>query len=269
MDTLGILAGNGVMPKEVINHCKSTKRDFFVVGLEPHVTPEIAIDTPHIFTKIGEVGKIFKALKENNVKTIVFAGGIRRPSLKEVLPDWEGVKLMGKLAMKKMSDDNIFRALIIEIENRGFTVVGAHEVMPDILFNEGLYGKIKPSPADLDDIEIGIKVAKAMGALDVGQSCVVQESIVLAVEAREGTDAMINRVGALKRAGKAPVFIKVSKPGQEQRVDLPVIGTRTMEFIIQNGIKGIIVESGATIFLEKDKVLKMADEAKIFILGVK
>jgi len=268
MQKLGILAGNGTMPKEVIEHCKATNRDYFVVGLEPYIDTTIIKDSPHVLAKIGEIGKIFKSFQINEVKEIVFAGGIRRPSFKELIPDWEGVKLLGKLAIKKMSDDDIFKMLISEIESKGFKVIGAQEVMPHILFTDGLYGKTKPSEADFEDIKLGIKVAKAMGSLDVGQACVVQESIILAVEAREGTDAMIERVGTLKRAGKPPVFIKVVKPDQDTRVDLPVIGPRTMECVIRNGIKGLAVEAGGTIFLEKEKVLKMADNAKIFVIGV-
>ncbi|MCL2039160.1 MAG: UDP-2,3-diacylglucosamine diphosphatase LpxI [Bacteroidetes bacterium] len=269
MEKLGILAGNGTMPKEVIEHCKAIKRDFFVVGIEPFVLPETLYETPHILVKIGEIGKIFKYFQANKVKEVVFAGGIRRPSFKELIPDWEGAKLITKLAIKKMSDDNIFRVLIDEIELKGFKVVGAHEVMPQMLFSEGVYGKTKPSKEDFEDIQIGIKVAKTLGELDVGQSCVVQEGIILAVEAREGTDNMIDRISALKRDGKAPVLIKMAKPKQEIRVDLPTIGTRTIEFMKKNGVKGLAVEIGSTIFLEKEKVIKMANEAKIFIVGVK
>ena len=269
MTKLGIIAGNGVMPKEVIEHCKKIKRDYFVVGLEPYVLTETVEGSPHILAKIGEIGKIFKYFQAKGVKEIVFAGGIRRPSFKELIPDWEGVKLMGKIAINSMGDDDIFRKLFDEIEKKGFKVVGAQDVVPEMMLTEGTYSKTKPTKADLLDIELGIKVSKAMGQLDVGQACVVQENIVLAVEAREGTDAMINRVSELKRKGKAPVFIKVTKPGQDTRVDLPVIGPRTMEFIISNGIKGIAVETGATLFLEKEKVFKMAEEAKVFIMGIK
>ena len=265
MDKLGIIAGNGTMPQEVIAHCKSTNRDFFMVGLEPYVLPETLHDTPHISAKIGEIGRIFKHFHLNGVIEIVFAGGIQRPSLKELIPDLEGLKLMTKLAIKRMSDDNVFRILINEIEARDYKVVGAHEVMPHVLFEQGSYGSVKPSKSDMADIQKGVKVAKTMGELDVGQSCVVQEGIILAVEAREGTDNMIDRVAALKRTGRPPILVKIKKPGQDMRVDLPTIGPKTMEYLIKNGVKGLAVEAGSTIFLEKEKVLKMANEAKIFI----
>ncbi|MCL2041967.1 MAG: UDP-2,3-diacylglucosamine diphosphatase LpxI [Bacteroidales bacterium] len=269
MEKLGILAGNGAMPKEVVDHCKTTNREFFVVGLEPHVLPETVQDTPHVLAKVGEIGKILKNFQKNQVKEIVFAGGVRRPSLKELIPDWEGAKLMTKLAIRKMSDDDIFRMLFNEIEKKGFKVVGAQEVMPQMLLLEGACGKTKPSKEDLEDIQTGIKVAQALGALDVGQACVVQEGMILAVEAKEGTDAMMDRAHSVKRSGKSPVLVKIVKPGQETRVDLPTIGPRTIEAMKRNGIKGMAVEIGGTLLLEREKTIKMADEAKIFIVGVK
>ena len=268
MKKLGILAGNGTMPKEVVEHCKTTNREYFVVGLEPYVLLATINETPHALVKIGEIGKIYKHFEQNHVKEIVFAGGIRRPSLKELIPDWEGAKLMTKLAVKKMSDDNIFRFLFEEIEMKGFHVVGAHEVMPQILFNEEHFGKKKPTKADLENIEYAIRVSKALGSLEVGQACVVQEGIILAVEAREGTDNMIDRVSALTRKGRPPILVKLTKPGQDPRVDLPTIGPRTIEYMIKNGIKGLAVERGLTIFLEKERVLKMIEEANIFVIGI-
>jgi len=269
MEKLGILAGNGAMPKEVVEYCKATDREFFVVGLEPHVLPETLQDAPHITAKIGEIGKILKNFQKNQVKEIVFAGGVRRPSLIELIPDWEGAKLMTKLAIKKMSDDDIFNFLIKEIESKGFKVVGAQEVMPHVLISDGICGKTKPTKEDFEDIKIGIKVSKTLGALDIGQACVVQEGVILAVEAKEGTDGMMDRIPSLKRSGKAPVVVKTARPGQDPRVDMPTIGPKTIEAMKRNGIKGMAVEGGGTILLEKDKTMKMADEAKIFIVGVR
>ena len=266
---LGMIAGSGMMPVEIINYCNKTGREIYVVGLEPFASEEQLKDVPHSFAKIGEVGKMIKALKNNNVYEIVLAGGIKRPSFKELIPDWEGMKVIGKLAMKKTSDDNMFRAVIDEIENFGFKVVGIEEVVPEMLFFEGIYGKAKPSKEDMDDINRGITVAKALGAVDVGQAVVVQEGMVLAVEAIEGTDMMLSRAATVKKQGKAPIMVKVLKPGQDMRVDLPAIGLQTIEQLKKYGIKGIAVEAGGILLIEREAVIKMADEAGIFILGVK
>jgi len=266
---IGLIAGSGMMPVEIIKHCNKHNIPVFVVGLEPFATAEQLNDAPHIFAKMGEAGKILKALKENNVRDIVLAGGIKRPSFKELIPDWEGMKIVAKLAMKKMSDDNLFRAVMDEIENRGFKIVGIEEVVPEMLFQEGVYGNVKPSKEDMDDIERGWTVAKAIGAVDVGQAVVVQEGLVLAMEAIEGTDAMLARAASLRKEGKKPIMVKVLKPGQDMRVDLPAIGLQTMELFVQYGIGGIAVEAGGILLIEKEAVIKKADENGVFIVGMK
>ena len=266
---LGMIAGGGMMPVEIIKHCNSTGKGIFVVGIEPFAKEEQLKDAPHIFAKIGEAGKITKALKKNNVHDIVLAGGIKRPSFKELLPDWDGAKLMAKLAIKKMSDNNLFTAIMDEIERRGFKVVGIEEVVPQMLFSEGVYGLVKPSTDDMFDIQRGITVAKALGAVDVGQAVVVQEGMVLAVEAIEGTDMMLSRAAIVKKQGKAPVMVKILKPGQDKRVDLPAIGLQTIEQLKKYGMKGIAVEAGGILMIEGEAVVKTADKAGIFIIGMK
>ena len=263
-----MIAGGGMMPVEIIKHCNNTGREIFVVGIEPFAQKDELKNAPHIFAKIGEAGKILNALTQNEVDCVVLAGGIKRPSFKELIPDWKGAKLMAKLAIRTMSDDNMFRAVIDEIERNGFKVVGIEEVVPQMLFSKGIYGKIKPSAGDMDDIERGVTVAKALGAVDVGQAVVVQEGMVLAVEAIEGTDMMLSRASTVKKPGKAPVMVKILKPGQDLRVDLPAIGLQTVEQLKKYGIKGIAVEAGGILLIEREAVIKMADEEGIFIIGI-
>ncbi|MDR2038028.1 MAG: UDP-2,3-diacylglucosamine diphosphatase LpxI [Bacteroidales bacterium] len=265
---LGMLAGSGMMPVEIIKYCKQKGIDLFVVGLEPFANEDVFADLPHTMAKLGEAGKIVKALKGYGVQYVVMAGGIKRPSLKELIPDWEGMKIMGKLAIKKMGDDSMFRAIIHEFESRGFKIVGIEDVIPEMLFTEGIYGKVKPSDDDMDDIKRGIEVAKALGSVDVGQAVVVQEGMVLAVEAVEGTDNMLSRASMLKKSGKAPVMVKIKKPGQEVRTDMPAIGLQSIEQLKKYGMKGIAVESGGILLIEKEEVIKMADESGIFIIGM-
>lgn len=268
MKKLGLIAGAGMMPVEIIKHCTATGREIFVVGLENFATEEQLAGAPHTFARIGEAGKILKAFKNAGVHDIVMAGGIKRPSFKELIPDWEGVKIVARLAMKRLSDDKLFRAVIDEIENHGFHVVGIEEVVPEMLFKEGVYGRVKPSSDDMDDVQRGVEVARALGAVDVGQACVVQEGMVLGVEAVEGTDALLARAAGLRRDGKKPVMVKVLKPGQDMRVDLPAIGLQTIESLVRHGIGGIAVEAGGILLIERDAVIAMADREGIFILGL-
>ena len=269
MNKLGMIAGGGMMPVEIIKHCNDTGREIFVVGIEPYAKEDELKDAPHVFCTMGEVGKMLKAFEKTGVREIVLAGGIKRPSFKELIPDWEGAKLMAKLALKKMSDNNLFIAVMDEIERHGFKVVGIEEVVPEMMFQEGIYGKVKPSGEDMDDIKRGVTVAKALGAVDVGQAVVVQEGMVLAVEAIEGTDMMLSRAATVKKQGKAPVMVKILKPGQDMRVDLPAIGLQTVEQLKKYGMRGIAVEAGGILLIEREAVIKMADEAGIFILGMK
>ncbi len=266
---LGLIAGSGMMPVEIIRHCNAIGREIFVVGLESFATEEQLGDVPHIFARMGEAGKILKAFEVNGVHDIVLAGGIKRPSFKELIPDWEGVKIVARLAAKRLSDDQLFRAVMDIIESRGFHVVGIEEVVPEMLFAEGVYGKIKPTKDDMEDIRRGVTVAKAIGAVDVGQAVVVQEGMVLAVEAVEGTDRMLARAAEVKRGGKAPVMVKVLKPGQDLRVDLPAIGLQTIEQLKKYGIGGIAVEAGGILLIEREAVIRLADEAGLFIIGLK
>jgi DUF1009 family protein len=266
---LGMIAGGGMMPVEIIKYCNENGTEIFAVGIEPYATEEQLKDVPHTFATIGEAGKMIKALKHAGARNIVLAGGIKRPSFKELIPDWEGMKIMARLAIKKMSDDSMFRAVIDEIEKHGFKVVGIEEVVPGMLFSEGIYGRVKPSPEDMDDIQRGITVAKALGAVDVGQAVVVQEGMVLAVEAIEGTDMMLARAASVKKPGKAPVMVKILKPGQDMRVDLPAIGLQTIEQLKKHGIRGIAVEAGGILLIEREAVIQTANNAGIFIVGMK
>jgi DUF1009 family protein len=218
--------------------------------------------------RLGEVGKVMKFFKEHGVTELVLAGGIKRPALKELIPDFEAVKILAKVALSKKTDDGLFRAVIAEIEARGFHVLGIEEVVPEMLFHEGVYGRVKPSSGDMDDIRRGIEIVRALGAVDVGQAVVIQEGIVLAVEAVEGTDAMLSRAASLKKPGKAPVMVKILKPGQDTRVDLPAIGIQTVEQLSKYGIGGIAVEAGGILVIERQGVIAAADAAKIFIIGM-
>jgi DUF1009 family protein len=265
---VALVAGNGVMPLQIIKSCREKGVDVFTVCLVPFAREEDYADVPHVMARIGEVGKILNYFRENDAMDIVMSGGIKRPAFKELIPDWEGTKMLAKLALKKLGDDSLFRAVIADLEARGFRVRGIEEVVPEMMFYEGIYGKVKPSKDDMEDIRRGIEVAKALGAVDVGQAVVVQEGMVLAVEAAEGTDMMLERAAAVRKPGKAPVMVKIKKPGQDTRTDMPAIGIRTIEKLKACGIGGIAVESGGILVIERRETIECADREGIFIIGM-
>jgi DUF1009 family protein len=265
---IGLIAGGGMMPVEIIRLCRARGIEVYVAGLSPWADETAFQGVEHVAARIGEVGKMMKFFKTHGVVELVLAGGIKRPSLKELIPDVEAVKILAKVALKKTSDDGLFRAVIDQIEERGFHVLGIEEIVPEMLFQEGVYGRVRPSSDDMDDIRRGVEVARAVGAVDVGQAVVVQEGIVLAVEAVEGTDAMLSRAASLRKPGKAPVMVKIVKPGQDTRVDMPAMGLQTIEQLAKYGMGGIAVEAGGILVIEREAVIAAADAAKIFIIGM-
>ena len=175
---------------------------------------------------------------------------------------------MAKAGVKALGDDGILKAAIDEIEKEGFSVIGAETILKDCLSTLGLYGKVKPDKQALKDIAKGYQVAKILGQADVGQSVVVADGLVLSVEAIEGTDALIIRSASLPRSKVKPVLVKVKKPKQETRADLPTIGTQTVENAFSSGFAGIAVEAGSAFVVDRDAVIKKADELGIFVVGI-
>jgi len=266
---LGIIAGGGSLPKLLIDHCKKNEIPFDVLAITGNADKTYfdgSFDCQWV--RIGSAGTGFKYFKESGVQDIVMIGTIRRPSLADLVPDLRTAAFFAKIGLKSLGDDGILRALIKELENDGFKVVGIHEVLPDILFKEGVLTKSKPDKQGLSDIKRGVNVALALGKLDVGQSVVVQQGLVLGVEGIEGTDELIKRCGAYKRKGDGGVLVKLRKPEQDMRVDLPTIGVQTIENAHQSGLQGLAVHAGNALIVDEAEVIKLADRYKMFLIGI-
>lgn len=269
MARLGIVAGGGGLPARLVAACRAQGRDVFVLGLKGQADPAtIPPDVPQEWINLGEAGRGISLLKENGVGELVMAGGVRRPSLRELAPDWRTARFFARLGIRALGDDGLLRAVIDELEGEGFRIVGVDSILGGILAAEGVWGRHRPDAQATADIARGMIVAHALGALDVGQAVVVQGGIVLAVEAAEGTDALIRRCAGLQRAGSGAVLVKRAKPGQERRIDLPTIGPATVEACASCGFAGIAVEAGATLVVERDGAVARADEAGLFLCGV-
>lgn len=269
MQKLGIVAGSGSLPRALIHECQKTGRPFCVVALKGHANPDLMpADIPVKWVRLGAVGTGFAEMKKQGATQIVLIGGVRRPSLKELCPDLRGLKFFAKIGLKALGDDGLLRAVIGEIEKEGFKVVGIDDIMPSLLAPSGVLGKYEPTKADETDITRGIDVAKLLGQADVGQAVIVQQGLVLSVEGIEGTAQLISRTASLKREGKGGVLVKVSKPNQERRVDLPTIGPKTVQAIHDAGFCGIAVESGSVLIAEYNKTIELANKLGIFVVGV-
>ncbi|MBT5375049.1 MAG: UDP-2,3-diacylglucosamine diphosphatase LpxI [Rhodospirillaceae bacterium] len=269
IEKLGIFAGGGELPKYILAACRAAERDVFVLAFEGQTDPETVKDVPHLWTRFGNIGGALETLKGEGVGEIVLAGAIARPSLLSLKPDAATAKLAARLLKSAFGDDKLLGAVIAELEKMGFKVIGADELLEHLVAIEGPYGVHRPDAQARSDIARGVEVARALGSADVGQSVVVQQGIVLGVEAVEGTDALIARAKNLSREGPGGVLVKLMKPGQDRRADLPSIGPATVAAAGKAGLSGIAVEMGRALVLDGDEIARRADAAGIFVTGIK
>jgi DUF1009 family protein len=266
---LGILAGGGRLPGQVAAAARAAGRGVFMVGLEGFADPAVLAPWPHQVIRIGAAGRIIAALRAHGCCDLVLIGPVRRPSLIDLRPDAEGTRLLARIGRAAFAgDDGLLAAVVKVLGDEGFRVLGPHEILNQALGPAGLLSRAAPDAVAMADIGRGIAVARALGAIDVGQGCVVQQGIVLAVEAAEGTDAMLARCAALARPGPGGVLVKLVKPGQDRRADLPTIGPETLRGAAGAGLRGVAFEAGGTILAERDAAIAAADAEGLFLLGL-
>jgi hypothetical protein len=266
---LGIIAGSGPLPVKVAAAARAAGRGVFIIGLEGFADPALLAAWPHEIRRLGAAARIIAALREHGCKDLVMIGPVRRPSLLDLRPDAEGAKLLARVGRAAFAgDDGLLAAVIRVLTEEGFAVIGAHEIIREAVAPSGVLTTAKPDAQAMTDIERGIAVARLLGAADVGQGCVVQQGLVLAVEAIEGTDAMLVRAGGLRREGIGGVLVKLVKPNQDKRADLPTIGPDTVRHAAAAGLRGVAFEARATILAEREACLAAADAAGLFLLGL-
>ena len=272
MTTLGIIAGGGELPLAIAESVRDSGRDIFVLTLPG--AEEALSQFPGERAGIGELGKSLSLLKQNRCDAVTFAGRVSRP-------DWRALKLdaRGALALPKVAaaalkgDDALMRAVLAVFEKEGFRVIGTAEAAPDLIASAGVYGRHAPDAQALEDISLARIVVRRLGELDIGQAAAVADGLVLAVEAAEGTDAMLQRLPQLSRnlRGTAErrrgVLVKAPKPAQDRRVDLPVIGVRTIELAAEGGLAGVAVEAGAALIMRKGKIIEAANALGLFVMA--
>jgi UDP-2,3-diacylglucosamine hydrolase len=266
---LGIIAGGGLLPAKVAAAARAAGRGVFILGLEGFADVTVLAPWPHEIQRLGAAGRILAALRENGCQDLVLIGPVRRPSLLDLRPDIEGAKLLARVGRAAFAgDDGLLAAVMRVLTEEGFRVIGAHEIMREAVAPSGVLTRIAPDAQAMADIQRGVQVARLLGSADVGQGCVVQQGLVLAVEAIEGTDAMLTRAGALRRDGIGGVLVKLAKPGQDKRADLPTIGPDTVRNAAAAGLRGLAFEARATILAERETCLAAADAAGLFLLGL-
>jgi DUF1009 family protein len=270
---LAILCGAGAFPLEVAGEARRAGREPFLVGVLG--ATDSAIEAyPHVWVRMGEVGKLFAALRARAVSEMVIIGAMARPEFADLKLDWGAVKRAAGLAqLFRRGDNGLLAGLAAIIEREGIRVVGAHEIAPGLLAPLGPFGARAALPDDETDIALGARLLDALSSFDAGQGAVVAAGRVLAIEAAEGTDAMLARVaemranGRLRFAGRAGVLVKAPKRGQDVRLDMPAIGPKTIEGAVRAQLRGVAVAEGRVLIVERGRLAREADTADLFVAG--
>jgi DUF1009 family protein len=265
-DKIGIIAGGGQFP---LLFAKAVHRQGLRVYAAAHKgeTDEALADEVDSlkWVKLGQLGRIISFFRDEGIKKTVFIGSITKTNIfRDVRPDLKGLGLWNKIDIKQ--DDAILRAVADRLEKDGIEVVASTHYVPELLFPRGILTRKKPTKDQINDITFGWKIARSIGRLDIGQCVVVRNHTVLAVEAIEGTDAAIHRGGSLGK--ERTVVVKLRKPKQDLRFDLPAVGEKTIQSMQEVKAAVLAVEAGYALFFDRESVIRAADAAGIVIVGV-
>ncbi len=270
---LGRLAGGGDLPQAVAQRCDAEGRDLYVVRLDGFADPHLT-RWPGDDFGMAQIGAILKALKRSGCAVVCLAGIVNRPDFKTLKPDLKGASLLpGIVAAAAKGDDALLRKILSVFEAEGFAVEGADDILGGETLPAGALGAVTPTAEQMSDLKKALHIAEKSGELDIGQGAVVCDGLVLAVEAQEGTDAMLDRVAALPadlrgRPGQARGALgKAPKPIQDLRVDMPVIGPRTLENAARAGLAGVGGVAGRLILIDRPGVIETADRLGLFVWG--
>ncbi len=264
--TIGLIAGNGAFPLLLAQEAQKRGDKVIAVALKEEADPSIEkFASPVTWLSIGQLGKIINFFKDHGVSHAIMAGQVKHTQLfKNIIPDMRAAKLLTKVLNKKA--EAILSIVIQEFESEGIHFLPSISYLEHWLCSEGLITKRALNSTEEADIAFGVPLARAIAGHDIGQTIVVKDKTVVAVEAMEGTDACIRRAGEI--AGPGCVVIKVARPKQDLRFDIPVIGPRTLESLKTAGVKVLALEAGKTLLLDKDALIKEANAAQLSITGI-
>jgi hypothetical protein len=263
---LGILAGGGPLPRRIADTRRASGGEVFIIAFEGQTAPETVEGLDHVWHRLGATSTSIKALQAAGCREVVMAGPMKRPALSELSLDARSALAIARAGSKVFGDDGLLSVIVGELEREGFRVIGIEDVLGGYLAPTGcIAGRDALSEGELADIRRGVEVLRAVGRADVGQAVAVQEGLILAVEAVEGTDAMIARAGELKRTGDGPILIKGMKPGQDGRADRPTIGAATMQAAADAGFAGAVIEAHASLVVDKAATVRAAEDAGLFL----
>lgn len=270
---LGLIAGGGDLPRAIAARCEAEGRPVFVVRLGGFADAHLERWPGQTFG-MAEIGGILKALRREGCEAVCLAGNVNRPDFRRLKPDLKGASVLpGIVAAATQGDDALLRKILAVFEQEGFAVEGADDILGGETLSVGALGTVTPGAEQLSDLRKALHVAEKAGELDIGQGAVVCDGLVLAVEAQEGTDAMLSRVAGLPAdlrgsiSARKGVLAKAPKPIQDLRVDMPVIGARTVEMAAAAGLAGIGGIAGRLILIDRAAIIDKADRLGLFVWG--
>jgi DUF1009 family protein len=270
---LAILCGGGGLPFEAARFARENGRDVLLVGIVGVTPPEVEA-FPHVWVRMGEVGKLFATLRTRAIAELALLGPMGRPEFAELRLDWGAVRRAGELAsLFRGGDDNLLKGIAGIFSREGIRIVGPIEFAPQLLAPEGLIAGRAPNAEAEADIKFAATLLGALSPFDVGQGAVVANGRVLAIEAAEGTDAMLARIAEMRGSqrlrlkGPAGVFVKAAKRGQDMRLDLPAVGVKTIEGAARAELSGLAIAAGEVLIADRANFAKGAAAAGLFVVG--
>ncbi|MDR2050313.1 MAG: UDP-2,3-diacylglucosamine diphosphatase LpxI [Deltaproteobacteria bacterium] len=267
LGNIGIIAGSGQFPLLVARAVRAGGAGVFICGFEEQTGEELEGEADEfIRIHIGQLGRLLSFFKKNEVAAVCLAGAIKKSRALNLRPDLRAARLLFKL-YKNHGDDAILRAVLEELQAEGLEVVPASAFVPDLLGPAGTLSRRKPGPEEWKSIRHGWGIGKSLGAYDIGQCLVLRKNMVVAVEALEGTDAVLERGGEL--GGEGCVALKMLKPGQDTRVDLPSVGLETIRILTRLRYACLAYEAGSTLFFDRSPALALADGRGLAVVGLR
>ena len=271
---LAIICGGGTLPFAVADAVTKYGRRVVLFAIRGWADPKRVVDYPHYWAALGQFGAFCRLARREGCQDVVLIGSMMRPAIWQIRPDLKTLRLLPRIfGMFRGGDDYLLKGVAAIFEEHGFRLLGAHAVAPEILMPEGTLGRERPTERDNADIAKGLAFLTAASPFDVGQAVVVADARVLAIEAAEGTDSLLERIAQLRQTGRIAsgrgVLVKAAKRNQDRRLDLPSIGPQTVEGAARAGLAGIAVVAGSTVVAEPAQIGAIADRAGLFVLGLR
>jgi len=261
---LGIIAGQGDLPTQILEEMATQGTDIFVLGFKGQFEDKLRA-YPHEEVALGQIQAAIDVLRAQNVTHVVMAGRIKRPSLLSLKLDKRGRSLLKRAGFGALGDDRLLTMLVGELEGEGFTVLSTKDVLPGLTVTAQVLSQRVPDEGEGADIAYGLDVLRALSPFDVGQAVIVQQGTVIGIEGAEGTDGLIARYKAIAKDGPAGVLVKAAKDGQSKQADLPTIGPETVQNAADAGLAGIAVSADTTQIISRAASVELADQVGLFL----